>query len=73
MDKAVKFEAELRQVKSMADRSYNLILNIPEYEIEQARELMGMLLDHVAVAIVIVSDSNNKDKPTKRVSKRGSI
>jgi len=73
MDKAVKFEAELRQVKSMTDKSFNLILNIPEYEIDQARALMGMLLDHVAVAIVIVSDSNNKDKPTKRVSKRGSI
>jgi N-acetylmuramic acid 6-phosphate (MurNAc-6-P) etherase len=70
---SIKFEAEVRQVKSMADRSYNLILNIPEYELEQARELMGMLLDHVAVAIVVVSDSNNQDKPTKRVSKRGSI
>ena len=70
---SIKFEAEVRQVKSMADKSYNLILNIPEYELEQARELMGMLLDHVAVAIVKVSDSNNQDKPTKRVSKRGSI
>ena len=58
MDKPVKFEAEVRQVKSMADKSFNLILNIPEYEIEQARELMGMLLDHVAVAILKVSDSD---------------
>jgi len=58
---SIKFEAEVRQVKSMADRSYNLILNIPEYELEQARELMGMLLDHVAVAIVKVSE-NNKEK-----------
>ena len=55
---SIKFEAEVRQVKSMADRSYNLILNIPEYELEQARELMGMLLDHVAVAIVIVKESD---------------
>jgi hypothetical protein len=54
----VKFEAEVRQVKSMVDKSFNLILNIPEYEIEQARELMGMLLDHVAVAILKVSDSD---------------
>ena len=61
MDKAVKFEAELRQVKSMADKSFNLILNIPEYEIEQARELMGMLLDHVAVAIVKVAKSDDKE------------
>ena len=58
MDKAVKFEAELRQVKSMTDKSFNLILNIPEYEIDQARALMGMLLDHVAVAIVIVKESD---------------
>ena len=55
---SIKFEAELRSVKSMSDRSYNLILNIPEYELEQARELMGMLLDHVAVAIVIVKESD---------------
>jgi hypothetical protein len=55
---SIKFEAEVRQVKSMADRSYNLILNIPEYELEQARELMGMLLDHVAVAIIKVSESD---------------
>ena len=57
---SIKFEAEVRQVKSMADRSYNLILNIPEYELEQARELMGMLLDHVAVAIVKIGDSENQ-------------
>ena len=66
----MKFEAELRQVKSMADRSYNLILNIPEYEIDQARELMGMLLDHVAVAIVKL-ESESQYKPTKRINKRG--
>jgi len=57
---SIKFEAEVRQVKSMADRSYNLILNIPEYELEQARELMGMLLDHVAVAIVKVAKNDDK-------------
>ena len=59
MDEPVKFEAELRQVKSMADRSYNLTLNIPEYNLEQAQELMGWLLDHVAVAIVRVGESEN--------------
>ena len=59
MDKPVKFDAELRQVKSMADRSYNLTLNIPEYNLEQARELMGWLLDHVAVAIIRVSETEN--------------
>ena len=65
---SIKFEAEIRNIKSCADRSYNLILNIPEYELEQARELMGMLLDHVAVAIVKVDSS--KSKPDSRKTNR---
>lgn len=50
--KAVEFEAELRQVKSMADRSYNVTLNVPEYCLPQVQELMGWLLDRVKVAII---------------------
>ena len=28
--RAVEFEAELRQIKSMADHSYNVTINVPE-------------------------------------------
>ena len=58
MDKPVKFDAEVRSMRTMADRTVNLVLNIPEYNIEQAKELMGWLLDHVAVAIVRVKESD---------------
>lgn len=57
MDEPIRFDAEVRQIKSMADRSFNLVLNIPEYQIEESQKLMKMLLDHVAVAIVRVSES----------------
>ena len=49
--KAVEFEAELRQVKSMADHSFNVTLNVPEYCLPQVKELMGWLADEVKVVI----------------------
>ena len=53
--KAVEFEAELRQVKSMADHTYNLTLNIPEYCLPQVKEMMGWLANEVKVAIINAS------------------
>ena len=50
--KAVEFEAELRQIKSMVDGSYNVTINIPEYCLEQVRVMMGWLKDAVKVVIV---------------------
>lgn len=38
--KAVEFEAEIRQVKTMADGSVNVIFNLPEYCMDQAIEIM---------------------------------
>lgn len=65
MDEPIRFDAEIRQIKSMADRSFNLVLNIPEYQIDEAQKLMKMLLDHVAVAIVRV-DNGTKNNTNKR-------
>ena len=55
----IHFDAEVRQIKSMSDGSFNLIINIPEYNLEQAQELMGWLRDQIAVAIIRVSESEN--------------
>ena len=41
--KAVEIRAEVRQIKSMVDGSYNLTLNIPEDCIDQVRELLGWI------------------------------
>ena len=53
----------------MADHTFNVILNIPEYNIEQVQTMMTMLGDMVAVAMVKANGEDDKLK--KRVSKRG--
>ena len=50
--KAVELRAELRQVRSMADITYNDILNVPEDCLEQVKVLMGWVGDEVGVVIV---------------------
>ena len=52
MDEANRFDAEVRQIRSMADHTFNVILNVPEYNVEQVQEMMTMLGDMVAVAMV---------------------
>lgn len=59
MSEPVHFEAELRSVKSCVDHSFNLTLNIPEYNLEQVQEIMGMLGDMVGVAMMKI-DSEEK-------------
>jgi len=48
---AVEFEAEMRQVKSMADGTYNIVLNVPEYCLPQV-QTMGWLKSLVRVVMV---------------------
>ena len=55
----VKFDAELRQIKSMADGTFNLTLNLPEYALEQTQEMMGWLKHQVDVAVVCVPPLQN--------------
>lgn len=40
---AVELEAEVRQVKSMVDGSFNVVLNVPEYCLPQVQTMMGWL------------------------------
>jgi len=49
---AVEFEAEMRQVKSMADGTYNIVLNVPEYCLEQTQTMMGWLKEMVQIVMV---------------------
>lgn len=48
---AVEFEAEMRQVKSMADGTYNIVLNVPEYCLPQVQTMMGWLKELVHIVI----------------------
>ena len=50
--KAVEIRAELRQVKSCADNTCNVVLNVPEDCREQVKKLLDWLGDEVKVVIV---------------------
>lgn len=47
----VEFEAELRQIKSMADGTYNIVINVPEYCLEQVKVMLGWLNSLVDIVI----------------------
>ena len=49
--RAVEFEAELRQIKSMADHSYNVTINVPEYCLPQVQKMMEWLAGMVKVVM----------------------
>ena len=49
---AVEFEADMLQVKSMADGTYNIVLNVPEYCLPQVQTMMGWLKELVRVVMV---------------------
>jgi hypothetical protein len=55
---AIEFEAELRQVKSMADGTCNIVLNVPEYCLPQVQQMLGWLKDLVRV-IMVSSDTES--------------
>ena len=54
--KAVEIRAELRQIKSMADHTFNIVLNLPE----DCKEQVKVLLDWLGLEIgaVIVAPDN---------------
>jgi len=64
---AVEVEGELRQVKSMADASFNITINLPEYCVSQAGIMLAHIHDRVkAVIQFIPTETNNDRKRTKR-------
>ena len=58
MSDPIRFDAEIRQIKSLVDRSFNIILNVPEYQKDQVKLMMDLLNDMVAVAMVKVSETD---------------
>ena len=51
--RAVEIDAELRQVKSMVDGSFNVLLNVPEYCLPQVQQLLEWLNDEIRAVIAI--------------------
>lgn len=54
--KAIEVRAEIRQIKTMADHTVNVILNLPEDCIPQAQKLMEWLGLEVGCVIVNADD-----------------
>ena len=52
--KAVEIRAEVRNMKTMADHSINLTLNIPEDCLPQAKVLLGWIGNEVKAVIATV-------------------
>ncbi len=55
--KAVEIEAELVQIKTMANGTVNLVLNLPEYCIPQTKVMMDWIKDLVHCIIELKRDS----------------
>jgi hypothetical protein len=51
--KAVEIEAELVQIKTMTNGTVNVVLNLPEYCIPQAKVMMDWLKDMVRCVIAL--------------------
>lgn len=66
----VKFEAELRQIKSMADGTYNLTLNIPEYCLKETQTMMAWLKGQVDVAVVYQEPKQDDERPNQTIYNR---
>jgi hypothetical protein len=52
--RAVEIDAEVRQVRTMADGTVSVMLNLPEYCMPQAQALMGWVHSQVRAVIEIV-------------------
>jgi len=62
--KAIEFIAEVRQVKTMADGSFTVYLNMPEMCLEQAKVLLGW--HHLAVRGVLAVEKDEDGESGKR-------
>lgn len=68
---AVEYRAELRQIKTMADRTFNVTINLPEDCAEQVKVLLDWL--GLEIGGVMVKDHNllrNPDNRKKQDDKR---
>jgi hypothetical protein len=55
---SIHFDAEIRSIKSCVDKSFNITLNVPEYQKDQVKLMMDLMNDMVAVAMVSVDDGD---------------
>ena len=54
---AVEFEAELRHMKSMADHTWNVTINVPEYCLEQVQQMTAWMNCMVKIVMEVEDTS----------------
>ncbi len=54
--RAVEIRAEVRQIKTMADHTVNLVLNLPEECVPMAKILLGWQGDEIRAVIENVTE-----------------
>lgn len=75
--KAVEVRAQLLRIRTRADRTTDLTLNIPEDCSEQVKALFGWLMDEVEMVVVQSEktwtdlDDEARKEPERRTSKVG--
>ena len=57
----MKFSAEVRQVKTMADGTVNVTINLPEYHLSEAQAIMAMIGDMVSVELKLESKKDREE------------
>lgn len=50
--KPIQFEAELVEIRSRPDHSYDIRLNVPEYGLEAIKAMLLWVHDEIGVAVV---------------------
>ena len=55
-DQPVQFEAELVEIRSRPDHSYDIRFNVPEYALDAVKAMLLWVHDEVGVAVVNLTD-----------------
>ena len=58
--KAVELDVEIRKITTLADRTCNIVLNAPEYCMEQVKKILDWRGD---MARIVISKTDEKQEP----------
>jgi hypothetical protein len=71
--KAVEFVAEVRQVKTMADHTVNLTLNMPEYCVQQAAWFLQHQGGMIQCVSLLQALTNDEDGHEEQIDERTKV
>lgn len=63
--KPIQFEAELVEIRSRPDHSYDVRFNVPEYGLEAIKAMLLWVHDEIGVAVVNLTEGPDNRKETR--------